>query len=80
MVLIEKYEDRYVTTADYEGNPITVSGGADADKSMTVTIEAGKDTITVTNHKDVTPDTGIHLTSLPYIITLMLILRALWYL
>jgi uncharacterized repeat protein (TIGR02543 family) len=51
----------YTATASYGGQSQTASEAKDSEiKTMTVTVDDG-DRITVTNHKDVIPDTGVDL-------------------
>ena len=61
----------YTTTAKNGDSPLNVSGAEPEKdvKKITATI-SGNDNIIVTNDKDPDPDTGIRLTSWPYILTL----------
>lgn len=61
----------YETSAVYGDSPVTVTGGNNEEmgqKSLTVTVEAEKGSVTITNTKDAIPDTGVHLNNKPYIL------------
>ena len=69
----------YETSAVYGDSPVTVTGGDNEEtgiKSLTVTVEAEKGNITITNTKDVIPDTGVHLNSKPYILMAAIVFAA----
>ena len=62
-----------MTTATYGGTAEVVDGDTeDREKTLTVTVESGKENIVIINHKDAIPDTGVKLTSLPYVCALIL--------
>ena len=69
LVLTETNADGYTTTAVYGNADINVSENNNS-RTMSIIITEGTDEIIVTNTKAHTPDTGIHLTSWPYILTL----------
>lgn len=62
LTLTESDNSGYAVSVSYNGQNYTV----DAQSSVTITVAQGGGTITVTNYKDVNPDTGITLDSAPY--------------
>ena len=68
LILTETGAVGYTTTAKHNNSPVTVTN-SEAGKTVTITV-AGQDQLTVTNDKDADPDTGIHLTTWPYVMTL----------
>lgn len=69
--LTEATDDKYSTVFKYGDTQLsskTVNEGAGIQVSFTV--EEGKNNVTVTNTRDTTPDMGVSLDSLPYIIVL----------
>ena len=66
LTLTESDNSGYAVSVTYNGQNYTV----DAQSSVTITVAEGGGTITVTNHKDVNPDTGITLDSAPYAVAL----------
>ena len=69
--LTEATDGKYSTVFKYGDTQLssrTVNNGAGVQVSFTV--EEGKDKVTVTNTRDTTPDMGVSLDSLPYIIVL----------
>lgn len=78
LVLKETNASGYATTASYGELPVSVSGEKeDSEKTMTITITEGNKLIEVTNHKDVIPDTGIRLESLPYILIFAIVIAGM---
>ena len=68
----------YATTASYGEQAVSVSGvKEDAVKVMKIKITKDENLIVVTNHKDVIPDTGIRLESLPYILILAIVIAGM---
>ena len=71
LTIIEENAQGYTTSAVYGGSSVEVTGDASAaQKTMTITIQSNINQVIITNNKDVLPDTGINLTSLPYIVIL----------
>ena len=69
--LTETNAGGYVTTAKYGDDSVTVTGEKDDDeKNMAITVVNNHQEITVTNSKDVTPDTGLNMSSAPFIVLL----------
>lgn len=66
LTLTESDNSGYAVSVTYNGQNCTV----DAQSSVTITVAQGGGTITVTNYKDVNPDTGITLDSAPYAVEL----------
>ena len=66
LTLTESDNSGYAVSVSYNGQNYTV----DAQSSVTITVAQGGGTITVTNYKDVNPDTGITLDSAPYAVEL----------
>ena len=66
LTLTESDNRGYAVSVSYNGQNYTV----DAQSSVTITVAEGGGTITVTNSKDVNPDTGITLDSAPYAVAL----------
>ena len=66
LTLTESDNSGYAVGVTYNGQNCTV----DAQSSVTITVAEGGGTITVTNSKDVNPDTGITLDSAPYAVAL----------
>lgn len=66
LTLTESDNRGYAVSVTYNGQNYTV----DAQSSVQITVAEGGGTITVTNHKDVNPDTGITLDSAPYAVAL----------
>lgn len=65
----------YKTSAQYGNTPVSVTNGeatTEAEKIITFTVTTDANKLVITNEKDAIPDTGLHLTSLPYIIMLAL--------
>lgn len=62
LTLTESDNSGYAVSVTYNGQNCTV----DAQSSVQITVAEGGGTITVTNSKDVNPDTGITLDSAPY--------------
>lgn len=71
LTLTEKNANGYTVEATYDvstnPNPNSVAVN---DFTVNITVEEGKDKVTVTNTRNTTPDTGVSLDSLPYIIVL----------
>lgn len=66
----------YKTSAQYGDTTVAVTNGdatTEAEKTITFTVTADANKLVITNEKDVIPDTGLHLTSLPYIMMLALV-------
>lgn len=75
LTLIETNAEGYVTTAQYGASTVSVSGNKeDAVKSMAIKINKDDNMITVTNHKEAIPDTGVYIDSLPYILIFALVI------
>ena len=73
LTITETDAEGYMTTATYGGTAEVVDGDTeDREKTLTVTVESGKENIVIINHKDAIPDTGVKLTSLPYVCALIL--------
>ena len=72
LTITETNAEGYITTAKYSGvNAGNITGDkVDACKIIKITVEAGKQEIVVTNTKDAIPDTGVNLTTLPYVLIL----------
>lgn len=68
LTLTESDNSGYAVSVTYNGQNYTV----DAQSSVQITVAEGGGTITVTNSKDVNPDTGITLDSAPYAVALEL--------
>ena len=66
LTLTESDNRGYAVSVSYNGQNYTV----DAQSSVQITVAEGGGTITVTNSKDVNPDTGITLDSAPYAVAL----------
>ena len=66
LTLTESDNSGYAVSVSYNGQNYTV----DAQSSVTIPVAQGGGTITVTNSKDVNPDTGITLDSAPYAVAL----------
>ena len=66
LTLTESDNSGYAVSVNYNGQNCTV----DAQSSVTITVAQDGGPITVTNHKDVNPDTGITLDSAPYAVAL----------
>ena len=71
LTLTESDNSGYAVSVSYGGQNYNVTTAADA-QSSSVQLAVAKDggAITVTNHKDVNPDTGITLDSAPYAVAL----------
>ena len=75
LTLTETNAEGYVTTAQYGASTVSVSGNKEnAVKSMAITINKDDNMITVTNHKEAIPDTGVYMDSLPYILIFALVI------
>lgn len=66
-----------ISETDYSGQKYSTSYRLNSGQSITgntveVTVGEGENQVTFINNKDVRPDTGLHLASLPYIIMLVL--------
>lgn len=64
-----------ISETDYSGQKYSTSysinsGQVDTGNTVEITVGEGENQVTFINNKDVRPDTGLHLTSLPYIIML----------
>ena len=74
MTIKETNATGYVTTAsEYAGQNVAVEDGANTQtniKTININVIKGTSLIAITNTKDVTPDTGVHLPSLPYLLIL----------
>ena len=71
LTLTESDNSGYAVSVSYGGQNYNVTTAADAQSSsVQLAVAQGGGTITVTNHKDVNPDTGITLTSAPYAVAL----------
>ena len=72
LTLTETGATGYMTSVSYNGvDSELASGGKDSDtKTMKIQITDDISTIEVVNNKEATPDTGIHLTTWPYVMTL----------
>ena len=71
LTLTESDNSGYAVSVSYGGQNYNVTTAADAQSSsVTITVAEGGGTITVTNSKDVNPDTGITLDSAPYAVAL----------
>ena len=66
LTLTESDNSGYAVSVSYNGQNYTV----DAQSSVTITVAKDGGAITVTNYKDVNPDTGITLDSAPYAVAL----------
>lgn len=67
LTLTESDNSGYAVSVSYGGRNYNVTTAADAQSSsVQITVAEGGGTITVTNSKDVNPDTGITLDSAPY--------------
>lgn len=66
LTLTESDNSGYAVSVSYNGQNCTV----DAQSSVTITVAQDGGPITVTNYKDVNPDTGITLDSAPYAVAL----------
>ena len=74
LTLTEKNAGGYTVSALYGETSYTAQGDEDSQtKTLIVTIQAGANNITVTNNKEVTPDTGILLDSAPHVLGLLLV-------
>ena len=67
LTLTESDNSGYAVSVSYNGQNYTVDAQS---SSVQITVAEGGGTITVTNHKDVNPDTGITLDSAPYAVAL----------
>ena len=71
LTLTESDNSGYAVSVSYGGRNYNVTTAADAQSSsVQLAVAQGGGTITVTNHKDVNPDTGITLDSAPYAVAL----------
>lgn len=71
LTLTESDNSGYAVSVSYGGQNYNVTTAADAQSSsVQLAVAQGGGTITVTNHKDVNPDTGITLDSAPYAVAL----------
>ena len=71
LTLTESNNSGYAVSVSYGGQNYNVTTAADAQSSsVQLTVAEGGGTITVTNSKDVNPDTGITLDSAPYAVAL----------
>lgn len=71
LTLTESDNSGYAVSVSYGGQNYNVTTAADAQSSsVQITVAEGGGTITVTNSKDVNPDTGITLDSAPYAVAL----------
>ena len=71
LTLTESDNSGYAVSVSYGGRNYNVTTAADAQSSsVQITVAEGGGTITVTNSKDVNPDTGITLDSAPYAVAL----------
>ena len=74
LTLTEKNAGGYTVSALYGKTSYTAQENEDSQtKTLIVTIQAGTNNITVTNNKEVTPDTGILLDSAPHVLGLLLV-------
>lgn len=75
LIITETNAGGYITSTEYNGENITAPEGKDnEEKTLEIPIVNGKGDIVITNNKEPIPDTGVHLTSLPYIMTLSFVL------
>lgn len=75
LIITETNAGGYITSTEYNGENITAPEGKDSEeKTLEIPIVNGKGDIVITNNKEPIPDTGVHLTSLPYIMTLSFVL------
>ncbi len=71
LTLTESDNSGYAVSVSYGGRNYNVTTAADAQSSsVQLAVAQGGGTITVTNYKDVNPDTGITLDSAPYAVAL----------
>ena len=70
LFLTEVNASGYTTSAFYNNQTVTATENEiNEDKVMVIAIVDNQNEIVVTNHKDAIPDTGIHLTTWPYVMT-----------
>ena len=75
LIITETNAGGYITSTEYNGENIIALEGKDSEeKNLEIPIVNGKGDIVITNNKEPIPDTGVHLTSLPYIMTLSFVL------
>lgn len=75
LIITETNAGGYFTSTKYNGENIIAHEGKDSEeKNLEIPIVNGKGDIVITNNKEPIPDTGVHLTSLPYIMTLSFVL------
>ena len=75
LIITETNAGGYFTSTKYNGGSIIAPEGKDSEeKTLEIPIVNGKGDIVITNNKEPIPDTGVHLTSLPYIMTLSFVL------
>ena len=75
LIITETNAGGYFTSTKYNGKNIIAPEDKDSEeKNLEIPIVNGKGDIVITNNKEPIPDTGVHLTSLPYIMTLSFVL------
>ena len=75
LIITETNAGGYFTSTKYNGKNIIALEDKDSEeKNLEIPIVNGKGDIVITNNKEPIPDTGVHLTSLPYIMTLSFVL------